>query len=141
MNFLCEILGETELAIDHIRNVGQIYRFDEARVIVEDRGVRVQFDIPTAEWLERFTDVLRATGPQEFRETLRESGWLFHVSRSERGVSLHVFDVGQQRSASVSLDFEQAADLHGVILDCLIRPFVAQGGRVNDLEDMGRYAF
>jgi hypothetical protein len=141
MNVSCENLGRRELLVDQIKYVGQIYRFDDFRITVEIDDYCVRFDIPSSEWLERFTEVLRTSAPAEFRETLRGSGWLFSVSRTEIGVSLDVFDIGLKADIRLDLSLEEAGKLHQAVLDALLLPFSDQGGQAEDLLDMDRFCY
>jgi hypothetical protein len=136
MEITSENLGGKEILVDVIRELAQIYRFDEFRVSLKDGDRCVQFDVPSTEWLEYFTGVLKSQDPREFRQTLRSSGWWFHVSRKATGVTLFVFDIKQGRHLTVELSFDEAKMLHGVVLESILQPFIEQGGKVDDLEDL-----
>lgn len=135
MEISCENLGGKEILVDAIREFAQIYRFDDFRISLRSGVNCVQFDVPSTEWLEHFTEVLRSEAPDEFDRTLRGSGWWFHVVRSETGVALFV-DIRQGHRVKIELSLDEAKQLHNILLNAILLPFIAQGGAVDNLQDL-----
>lgn len=140
MEIRCENLGDKKILVDAIQSLIQVYRFDDFRIYLGSGQSGVHFDVPSTEWLENFTELLKSDPPVEFDRTLRASGWWFHALRTEAGVALFI-DIEKGHPLKVELSLEEANRLHGVVLDAILRPFVEQGGEVSNLCDMEKVLF
>jgi hypothetical protein len=129
-------LGAEAILVDAIGELVQIYRFDEFRISITGGGHNVEFDVPSTEWLEHFTQVLRSRQPTDFNLTLRASGYYFHVIRTDHGLELFVFDRLSEKNVRLRLNFAEAKKLHDTVLETVLRPFVEQGGNVDNLVDL-----
>jgi len=141
MEIVCENLGGSEILVDAIKELAQIYRFDEFRITLKGNGSFAQFDIPSTEWLEHFTEVLKSNHAQEFERTLRGSGWWFHVLRTDTEISLFVFDLGHGRRVKIDLTLPEARRLHHAVLETILLPFAEQGGVIEELTDLEQFRF
>jgi hypothetical protein len=100
-----------------------------------DGNQREQFDIPSTEWLEEFTNTIN--GPvRSINMQLIESGFSYVATAAESFISIQVFFKNRQVLSSLDLSRIEAALLHTAILGSIVGPFIAQGGKLGSLLDL-----
>lgn len=139
MDIICSNLGGRELLVEEINEVAQIYRFDDFRLQLRKENQQATFDIPSVEWLERFTEILNEGPVHCYRETLRGSGYKLMMNLEPDRVCLDVYDVLTHSIAPLSLSYEEASALHGVVYGAVVQPFLDQGGNMKQLSDVKRF--
>ena len=136
----CMILGGTELLVQEINEFAQLYVLDDCRLQVVRGNQSVTFDVPSTEWLKRFTEILKNPGSRTYRETLRASGYKLDVRVEEGDLTIMVFDIGSSSVMPLDLSHGEAVELHDTVLNCLLTPFLNQGGRLDQLGDVIQFS-
>ena len=139
MEIQCHIVGSWELLVSEINEIAQIYRFDDCRVHVVRGNQSITFDVPSTEWLERFTEVLKDRSASRYHETLRGSGYKLDLIKDQDGIDMSIYDLPSKEVELLHLSYEDAFTLHEAVLNCIIGPFLEQGGQLERLKDVQRF--
>jgi hypothetical protein len=141
MEVFCTIQADKRLLLDAISEFVQIYRFDEVRVSLVAGQAPVSFDVPSTDWLEAYVALLHSPQGSELEKTLRGSGYRFSGKRTGEGVALRVHDRHSRAVVDLNLTWEEAKSLHECVFNCILEPFLDQGGQRQNLRDLPLFAF
>ena len=135
MDITCINQGGERLLIENITELAQVYRFDQflVRFITEDD--RIECEIPSVEWLEEFTRLLKVQRGTLVKKVLRGSGFYFLAEKTNNGVVIS-FDSLNRGMVSIELTDSDACNLHQTVLSAVLNPFIEQGGKVDRLSDL-----
>lgn len=135
MPLWCRHIGDKRIAIESVRFLGQVYRFDNFEITILNK-IRVVFEVPSTEWLEEFTKFIRSKANHCIDITLTGSGFPLKLWRTEDGVGMRIFDLVTGNSRDIELSDTAARELHACCLDIVLTPFKQQGGDPGLLEDL-----
>ncbi|WP_153006924.1 hypothetical protein [Sphingomonas sanguinis] len=133
------IVDRGDILVSEINEFSQIYRYDDCRVHVVRGNQSFTFDIPSTEWLERFTEFMKDLSCRECHEILRGSGYKFDISNNGDSIDMDVYDIDSMSVETLHMSHEDAMHLHDSIFSCIIEPFLEQGGQLKQLGDVDRF--
>ncbi|MCK9383007.1 MAG: hypothetical protein M0P95_18340 [Sulfuritalea sp.] len=139
MDIACENLGGREILVGEINEFAQIYRFDDFRLQLRKGNYFVVFDVPSTEWLERLTAVIKVGPVNRYHETLRASGYKFIVSLDNDAVDMEVYDISTSSVVNMTMSYQDVSELHEAFFDCIARPYLDQGGSLQQLKDLSLF--
>ena len=128
-----------DLILSAVKNLAQVFRFDQTEVSVFSEGENLVFQVPSTEWLERFHRTITDDSQTDVSERLTESGYLYRVCAGPRNVAVEVFDLPSGSLRWLQMSRYEAICLYGAALTSVVRPFVQQGGKLEDLGDLDEF--
>jgi hypothetical protein len=131
----CRNTGGYDLIIDRIDYVSQIYRFDTFVVEILTGNRSYEFEIPLAEWLAKFTNLIKANYSGCYEEILIASGHRAKFWFYDDKIDIFEYDILTDNIEDISISREFIPEFHSVLLASLVEPYVAQGGNLDNLKD------
>lgn len=135
----CTVLSNDGLSVEAIKNIFQIYEFDQILISLHTDRV-YEFEIPLSEWLAELVRIINLHKLGLFQKKLPFSGYDFSVFVESKSVILNIRDISDYNHIiMIILTRSQIFHVIEFMRNFLITLYEKHGGNRNDLEDLDRY--